>query len=754
MLLRSILYNLEEKMRNIIKLDHPAADWVQGLPLGNGRLGAMVQGQIADEVLFINEETLYYGGPKGRQNPDTAKYLGKIRELLFSGQPEEAEFLAKAAMTGTPRYLSPFQPAGCLRLSYFRHEGRVSAYSRILDIDKALAAVSYKIEDIQYNREYFTALGTNVLAISIRASAPITLQANLNRRPFEEHTGKIDDKTIGIWGRLGDCGPRYFGCTRALAAGGSCAVIGDSLVIKDAGSVVFLVSFSTDYLDNGNFREQTLCAVDEAERKGWEGLKNEHTMIYRSLYERVQFTLNDAVTPEEPTDVLLKKLKEGGNGDYLCLLDFNMGRYLLISSSYNCRMPANLQGIWNGTYTPPWESVFTININLQMNYWLAEVCNLSECTAPLFDLVDLMVRRGRETAKNLYGCEGFVAHHNTDIWGDTDPTGISGSSPFWIMGGAWLALHLYEHYRFTGDKEFLETRAFPVLEQALLFFRDYLAEDERGGLHTGPSVSPENNYITGDGQTAALCMSPAMDIEILRELYTSYAAACDELGTGQELRREMEKKINRLPEIKLTKDGRIREWLEDYGEKEPGHRHFSHLFALHPGSGITEKTPELFRAAEKTLSFRIQNGSGHTGWSAAWAINHWARLKNGDRAYAHLMDLLTGKTIENMLSVHPPFQIDGSFGLTAGVAEMLVQSHGDCCELLPALPGAWKGGRISGLRLRGGIGVEISWQEGRLAEAVLVADKDIQIWVKYGDERVRVSLKEGAPYRIGELAAR
>jgi alpha-L-fucosidase 2 len=738
-------------MRNIIKLDHPAADWVEGLPLGNGRLGAMVQGQIADEILLVNEETMYYGGPKGRQNPDTAKYLGIVRDLLLSGKPEEAEFLAKTAMTGTPRYLGPFQPAGQLRLGYFGQQGKVSEYSRVLDIDKALAAVSYTVNGVRYKREYFTALGTNVFALRISGDAPLTLQANLNRRPFEEHTGKIDDKTIGIWGRLGDGGLRYFGCARALATGGSCAVIGDSLVIREAETIVLLVTFSTDYLYNGNYREEALCTVDEAEGKGWEDLKNEHLTIYRGLYERVQFTLNDADTPEEPTDILLKKLKEGGNGDYLCLLAFNMGRYLLISSSYNCRTPANLQGIWNGSYTPPWESVFTININLQMNYWPAEVCNLTECTAPLFDLVDLMVRRGKETAKNLYGCGGFVAHHNTDIWGDPDPTGLFGSSPFWVMGGAWLALHLYEHYRFTMDREFLRTRAFPVLEQALLFFRDYLAEDEKGVLHTGPSVSPENTYVTGDGQVAALCMSPAMDGEILRELYKSYAASCEALGQGQELRREMEGMINRLPEIKLTKDGRIREWLEDYGEKEPGHRHMSHLFALHPGSQITEKTPELFKAAEKTLAHRIQNGSGHTGWSAAWVINHWARLKNGNKAYTHLMDLLAGKTIENMLNVHPPFQIDGSFGLTAGVAEMLAQSHGDYSELLPALPDTWRKGKVSGLRLRGGITVEISWQDGKLTGAFLTADTDIQTRVKYGDKIENISLERGVPYRITEF---
>jgi alpha-L-fucosidase 2 len=429
-------------------------------------------------------------------------------------------------------------------------------------------------------------------------------------------------------------------------------------------------------------------------------------------------------------------------------LEFNMGRYLLISCSRNCRLPANLQGIWNGNFVPPWESVYTININLEMNYWPAEVCNLSECTAPLFKLIDRIAENGRKTAREFYGAGGFVAHHNTDPWGDTAPTGILDSSPFWVMGGAWLALHLYEHYRYTLDRDFLRTRAFPVMEEALSFFLDYTVEDEQGLLHTGPSVSPENTYITPDGQRAALCMSPAMDIQILRELHKAYGEAAAVLGIQSEKREKIAAMIRRLPETKLTGDGRIREWLEDYGEAEPGHRHISHLFALHPGSQITEDTPELFAAAKKTLEKRLSQGGGHTGWSCAWVIMFYARLKEGSAAHRYIRHLLEGKTSENMLNVHPPFQIDGNFGFTAALAEMLVQSHTPRCELLPALPAAWKSGRVRGLRLRGAITLDMGWEGGKLTEARFTADGDTRLAVKYRGQTALLDLKKGVPHPL------
>jgi alpha-L-fucosidase 2 len=637
---------------------------------------------------------------------------------------EDAAFLARAAMTGTPRYLAPFQPAALLKIAHYKQRGAVSEYMRSLDIDTAVAALSYAVDGVHYQREYFTSLDLNVLAIRITGDAPVSLIANLNRRPFEEHTGRIDANTTAIWGRCGHDGNQYFGAARALAQDGECRVIGDAITVRDASELVILVAFATDYRGNICYREQVHALLDTASAVAYTALKDRHIQLYQSLYKRVELSINDAAAPEEPTDVLLEQARNGNSADYLTLLEFNMGRYLLISSSYHCRLPANLQGLWNGSFTPPWESVFTININLEMNYWPAELCGLGECHEALFNLIDLIVERGRETARRLYGCRGFVAHHNTDIWGDTAPTGLLDASPYWVMGGAWLALHLFEHYRFTLDTEFLRKRAFPVMEEALLFFRDYLQADENGVLHTGPSVSPENTYITKDGQAAALCMSPAMDIQILRELYQCYDAARVILNENGVLQQELCAMADRLPKTGLTKDGRIREWLEDYDEVEPGHRHISHLFALHPGTQITEKTPALFEAAKKTLAYRLAHGGGHTGWSGAWVINFMARLKDGNGAWKQIQQILTGKTIENMLNVHPPFQIDGNFGFTAGIVEMLVQSHGVSCELLPALPDAWKSGHVKGLRLRGGHELEMAWKDRRLTFARIVSATD------------------------------
>jgi alpha-L-fucosidase 2 len=381
-------------------------------------------------------------------------------------------------MTGNPRYISAFQPAGQLRVVYHKHRGKISSYLRVLDLDEAHASLTYELDGTSFKREYFASFDSNVIAYSVfsPSGAPITLMANLNRRPFEEKSAKIDSKTVALWGRCGADGVEYFGCSRMTVSGGECRVIGDSLVAKNADKVFIFISFTTDYRGNKRYREEALEALDAAEQKGFDALKTDHVKVYKSLYDRVSLSINEAQTPEETTDKLLEKMRQGssadynGNRDYLSVLGFNMGRYLLISSSYKCRLPANLQGLWNGSYTPPWESAYTININLQMNYWPAEVCNLPECHEPLFDLLDRIVPRGKEAAKELYGCQGFVAHHNTDLWGDADPDGLFGASPFWVMGGAWLSLHLWEHYLFPRDIKLLKHRTFPVLEQALLFF--------------------------------------------------------------------------------------------------------------------------------------------------------------------------------------------------------------------------------------------------------------------------------------------
>lgn len=736
-----------------IKMAKSAKRWDDGLPIGNGRLGAMVMGKGKEENIYINEESLWYGSPRIRANCDAKEHIDEIRQLLFDGRVEEAAFLAKMTMTSTPKYNNPYQPAGDLRITFQGHNGKTSNYLRYLDLNDAIAYVEYDLQGVHYKREHFVSTKYQVVVVRYTCSPgnTMTLCANMNRKPFEEYSGRVDRKTVANWGQNGVGGVRYYTGVRMVSDTGV-DTKGDFVYTKEATDVVLYVHCRTDFNHKDSLEEGTKKVLDLAEAAGFDNIVGVHKQEYQSLYNRMEFSLKVGEEEKEEVDIYevetIQTMIEGLRSDKeayfgpLSVYLFAFARYLMISSSYQCSLPANLQGIWNGSYEPPWQSQYTININTEMNYWFVEKANLSECHLPLFDLIDRLVVNGRETAKNMYGCEGFCAHHNTNLWASTDPEGIFDASPFWVMGGAWLSLHMYEHYLYTLDEAFLKERALPVMGEAIRFFEGYLYKDEDGTLLTGPVVSPENTYITDKGQKGALCMGPTMDSMILRQLIKSYIE-----GMGEDLSKEDEVKyldlLNRLPKTELTKDGRVKEWHYEYEEAELGHRHISHMYGLHPGNEITEEQPQLFEAAKKTIDFRLSHGGGHTGWSKAWITCFAARLKDSSMVQKNISDLLKHSIQYNLLDIHPPFQIDGNFGIAEAIMESCIQCHAGYVELLPALPAACPEGAMRGIRLRGGYTAKLEWKDGKLASFFIKADRESRISIHYRKEIQEVFLTAG-----------
>ena len=736
--------------QNMIMLDKAARRWDDGLPLGNGRIGAMVMGKVNEETIILNEETLWYGPGRNRRNPDAREHIGEVRRLLMEGKVAKAAFLAKMALTSTPKYNNPYQPAGDLRLCFLDHQGKAENYIRCLDIDQAIASVEYSLGDIHYHRELLVSSRYNVLAIRLTCDqGTMTVSANISRKPFEENTGKLGENTVGNWGENGVGGVNYLSAVRMTAVGGSVHILGDFVYCENANEVVIYLTAATDFGGRKKYREECLERLELAEQTGFDSIKEAHMRDYLHLYKRLELSINDQERPVLMTSELLAGLRRGENKyiDYLTVLLFHYARYLMISSSYRCTLPANLQGIWNGSYEPPWQCEFTININEEMNYWFVEKCNLPECHMPLFDLLDRMVENGRVTAKEVYGCRGFCAHHNTNLWASTDLEGIFDASPFWPMGGAWLSLHLYEHYLYTQNKRFLVERALPVMREAILFFEDYLYEDEEGYLLTGPSLSPENTYCSEIGEKGALCMAPTMDTMILRQLLSWYLEGCSLTGIGEGME-SAKRLLNKLPPTRISKDGRVMEWHRDYEEVEPGHRHISHMYGLHPGNEITQDNAELFEAARKTIDYRIAHGGGHTGWSKAWITCFYARLKDGDRVAGSLRELLEVSVQDNMLDMHPPFQIDGNFGSAEAILEALLQSHSGYIDILPALPSAWKKGKVTGIRMRGGMTADLHWDNNSLERLTVTADQDMEAEFRYCSGSRQVLLKAGVSTEI------
>ncbi|MHB9056867.1 MAG: glycoside hydrolase family 95 protein [Paludibacteraceae bacterium] len=748
--------------------NQPAKVWGQAIPVGNGRLGAMIYGGVETETIALNEITMWSGQPDENQELACGKdSLRKIQKLFFEGKIEEGNKLGTKFLSGQPHSFGTHLPVGDLKIKFNYKKDKISNYNRKLDLENSVTTVTYKAGNVNYTREYICSNPDDVLLVKLSSDSKNALNFELSLDLLRESEITVSGNMLSFSGqalfpKLGPGGVHYLGNINVLLKGGNISSRNNTLIIENSNEVVIAIDIRTDF-NNPTYKELCNQTIRKATSKSFEELKQAHIKDYVRLFNRTKLDLGGSESDKLPTDERLFKFKKGNiNDPELFSLFFQYGRYLLISASReNSPLPANLQGIWNDNLAcnMPWTCDYHLDINTEQNYWLANVGNLSECNTPLFNYVESLAKYGEKTAAKVYGCPGWTAHTVANVWGYTAP-GQGVSWGLFPSAGAWIASHLWSHYCFTQDADFLEEKAYPILKGAALFFLNYMIKNpENGYLMTGPSISPENSFKTG-GREFSLSMMPTCDRVLVYETFNSCIEASKKLNIDSEFRKSLEIAIAKLPPFKIGKNGTIQEWYEDYELAHPNHRHSSHLLALYPFHQINIKTPELIEAAAKSVHRQLTSENWEdTEWSRANMANFYSRLKNAPEAYNNLKGLMSVFTSENLFTMAPSgvagseskiFEFDANEAGPAAIAEMLIQSHEGYIEFLPALPAEWKTGSFKGLCVRGGAVVDLKWKNNRIETAIIKATKTQKFKIKlanacipqfYKDER-RVKLKQ------------